>query len=111
MDICEECDDVPAELCARCGRVVCSRCGYCGKHVTEAVRQLPPTGPACSSDEPSHSIDMCLGLEAQDIIAAGSGSGGSTMVTGEALTFTAKGRHDYTMQMQAEGKSHGLFAE
>ena len=57
-------------------------------------------------------------LRAQEAIAAASGSSGSTVATGDAVTFAAIGLHDYTMQkrldsdrahQQPETKSHGNF--
>ena len=92
ISVSEECQGVLAEQCERCGRVVCSRWDIVvSTHVTEAVRQLPPTGPARSSDEPSHPIELCRAAEAQEAIAAANGSSGSTVATGDAVTFAAIG--------------------
>ena len=98
---------------------VCSRWDIVvSTHITEVVRQLPPTGPARSSDEPSHPIELCRAAEAQEAIAAASGSSGSTVATGDAVTFAAIGLHDYTMQkrldsdrahQQPDTKCHGNF--
>ena len=91
-----------------------------GEHVIEAVRQLPPTGLARSSDEPSHPIELRLAVEAQEAIAVGSGSSGSTAVVGDGFTSTAIGRHYDAMQkrldsgrahLQPAKKSHELSAE
>ena len=41
-----------------------------------------PRGLRDPAMSPNHSIEMCLGSEAQETIADGSGAGGSTMATG-----------------------------
>ena len=41
-------------------------------------------------------------LRAQEAIAATSGSSGSTVATGDAVTFAAIGLHDYTMQKRLD---------